>query len=604
MPVFYPSCVCNLKIRFDESLHVQALGAPLAIEDAIENPARGGGSPAVEPLVVQRGDSTVSFVSGRVPLAASVELPGYRQAGQFSCKFAFRDLPIDPRTVRAAAVDIHLGTVPARDFAAGMSGGEADGTRKSILRTRDAAGVPDRRTLAITGMVDEWSVSHDSSGSFVEFRGRDLRGALLDTNIATAPVGAQLLEQLDLSVPIHEVVQQILDQYPFFQEFVVAVNPAEWKDGVVPSPGDAGSTPRHRRGARGTRTARGGAPGAQTDLNFWDLIVRYCYLVGAIPHFVGNELRVRPSRSVFDQARGGFDPDTAFPFQGGAPRRLDSVSGATLEPFLRVRRLVYGRDIESLSFDRKFGGYRKPTVVRAVSCDVGGAGRGDEKILEGVWPPGEAGEAPRRSRASAGGQNDGADVLNVPVPGIVSEDRLQEIARSIFEEIGRGEMGGSCQTKNLTSFGGDNQDPDLVSLRPGDGVELHVDTRPLGATSPLVSALTDHSRESFERQIAIVAERLGGDQNLARVMVATSRGAIQEMQRFFRVANVKFDWADSGIKVAFDFQNYVVPRLQVEAASDAPGEVVRVTARSRRPTAAQARDDANLARARDLLEGG
>ena len=126
----------------------------------------------------------------------------------------------------------------------------------------------------------------------------------------------------------------------------------------------------------------------------------------------------------------------------------------------------------------------------------------------------------------------------------------------------------------MASFGGDNTDPDLLRLAPGDGIEMMVDTRAVHSGAPLVSTFTDHNRTPFAAQVAEI-DKLIGDENLSRVIVATSRGALAELQRFFRVQNVKYDWDDTGIKLAFDFQNYVVPRNQVEDAPAAKGAAQR-----------------------------
>jgi len=55
------------------------------------------------------------------------------------------------------------------------------------------------------------------------------------------------------------------------------------------------------------------------------------------------------------------------------------------------------------------------------------------------------------------------------------------------------------------------------------------------------------------------------DDNLARAVAYSSRNAIMELHNTFRVNAVKFDWdINSGIAVAFDFHNYVMPRNSVQ----------------------------------------
>lgn len=589
MPTFYPSVVVNMKIRFDESLQVQPAETPVPNRAGLNSLAKPA-QPQPQPLITQRGDANTTFILGRVPIKASVELPGYREAGKFSAEFEFRDVPIDPRTVRAAAVEIHCGAVPASEFSAGMGAVTPDAPRRSVITTRTAAGQPNPETLQLVGIVDEWNVTHNDSGSTISISGRDLRAPLIDTPISTKPGEPQVLADLDFGQPIDRFVTQLLRVRPEFADYTVAVNPEEWPGGIVPSPNADGVVPRVRRGANGARAGGRGTPNSgSADLSFWDMITRTCYLVGAIPYFRGFELLIRPSRNIFTQQNAGNDPMNPTPFSGGEPRYFDAPSRTILPDPLRVRRLVYGRDVESISFDRKFGGYQRPRVVRCVSTDTSSPNRGTARIVEGRWPTPAAPERARRTRVAPGDGGATEEILNIPVPGVRDPARLQFIAQSIFEEIGRGELGGACSTRNLASFGGDNRDPDLIRLKPGDAIEFGVDTRYLNSTPPLVSAYTDNQRASFEEAVADITSRIG-DENLARVLVATSRGQIKDLQRFFRVSTVKFSWDGSGMKIDFDFQNYFVPALE-NLTKASTGVVERTSvpgqARRRRRTASR-----------------
>lgn len=582
---FRPSCVVNIRLIFDEALRLVTMPTPRRVEDEVDNPPPFA-TVGLQPLLVTPGSQNVSFITGRIPYKASYQQPGHRQAGQFTCEFDFKDLPIDPRTVRAASVEIHLGAVSDDDFVAGMQGTETGGGRRSVLRTRTVENELDSETLRMIGMVDEWSVEHSDKGSTVTLKGRDSRGILLDTPINVLPNAQQtLLDSLDLSLPLDKVITNILEFNPLFQEFKVVVNPAEWPNGTVPAPQAEDVVPRHRRGARRGRSGgRGTSASSSNDLNFWDLIVQFSYLCGAIPYFRGSVLFIRPVRALYDQQRAGDDPMNPTPFAGGLPRATDSLTGTGIEPSLRIRRLVYGRDIEEMTFDRKFGGFRKPQVIRCVSVNGSSTARGSSRLLVGTWPIREdTPTAARRTRVAPGGQQAQEEILTVPCAGITNVQRLQEIARAIYEEIGRGELGGSCTTRSLASFGGTNSDPDLLKLFPGDAVEFLTDISNISTRNPNIATLTDHERNSFEDQVRLITDRIG-DENLARVIVATSRNQVYELQRRFRVQNVKMDWSDKGLKISFDFQNFVEVRNDIRATTDSTdtGAIEVSTARSRR----------------------
>lgn len=563
--------VVTIKLTFDENLHIQTVEDPRSVDSEVANPRDAATAAQIEPLVIRRGDTTASFIQSRIPRKGAIELPGFRQAGQFTLDFDWRDLPIDPRLVRAAAVEIYMGAVDGEDFSRGMTQVEPNGSRRSIISTVNDAGQRNDEALVMIGMVDEWDVEHGDTGSIVSMKGRDMRGVLLDTPVAVVPnADRTLLDELDLTQPIDVVVSQILRFNPLFDEMAVTVNPAEWPDGVVPAPDDPGLVPRHRRGATGERTPRASTNQGLGDTNFWDLITRFCFFVGAIPYFEGTWLRIRPSATIFDQVRAGIDPNVPTPFARGEQRTVDAQSGATLDPALSVRRLVYGRDTRSVQFNRRFGGFHRPRIVRCVAHNSSSTTRGESPIM-GRWPREDASATARTTRRGATGAQSQEEVLTIPVRDVTDPARLEAMARAVYEEVGRGEMGGSCETVNLASFGGDNADPDMLRMRPGDGIEFFVDTRNVRSGAPLISALTNMDRASFEEAVTAVMARIG-DENLARVIVATGRGLIQEVQRFFRVSTVRFTWdAKSGVAVNFDFQNYVVARNQIVAAPSDPG---------------------------------
>lgn len=586
LPLYRPSVVVNFKITFDESLLPNSsLPTPQSVDDTASAVAQPT-SPTNTPSVLSTG-SNVSFIMGRIPKAATWELPGYRQAATFSLTFDFRELPIDPRAVRACAVEIHSGAVTDSDFARGITqiGIPQGGQRASILQTRTASGGINYNTLRMVGTCDEWEAVHDENGSIVTIKGRDMRAFLIDTPIGVDPVRAnKFLSSIDLSQTINIVVAQILSLNPLFGEFTVAVNEAEWPDQTLPSPGDSKIIPRSRLPARAGKgkgkAAKPSLPSGLDKLTFWDLIVKFCYLCGAIPYFQGTTLNIRPSRSIFDQQRAGFDPSIPTPFLGGKPRSIDAQTGTAIDPGLSVRKLLYGRDVKSMSFNRKFGGYQKPRVVRVVGINPNGTGQVGEQFISATWPPtGPTAKLTTKMAPSATKAEE--EILNIPVHGITDIARLQEIAKSVFEEVGRGEMGGTAESPTLASFGGDNNDPDLLRLQPGDGVYLDVNIASLRSNSPLISTLIDTARRPFNDQVQAVADSLGGDRNLALAIVSTARGQVGQLQQFFRVSTVRYSWTTGKLDVNFDFQNYVVTRNQQGTVSADPGKITPTSAANR-----------------------
>lgn len=316
-----------------------------------------------------------------------------------------------------------------------------------------------------------------------------------------------------------------------------------------------------------------------------------CFLVGAIPTIRGRVLYIRPARSLFAQLQADLNGVTRTPFHPDGPRTDDSGRA------FHVRKMVYGHGIEKMNFSRKYAGHAKPKVVRTVSIDHHGGRRGHGRVIEAWWPPrrrlrrGRAELIARQTHPTAfdqastthvamNGQDGTEEILNVPCYGIQDTQRLRAIAESLYEEIGRQELEGSFETKNLASFKGDSYDPDLLRLRVGDAVEMLVDARRISATSPLVTTLM----ETEHLPAADVVERIRarvGDVNLARAIVATARGSVIGQLRYFRIAGIKYDWGiESGVSISCDFHNYFTPRADI-------GEAPRPRHRAR-PRAAQA----------------
>ena len=561
MSIYYPSVMANIRMTFDTSLKIIAPPPPKSVEDAVSRIAKALSLPSLpsipetEALIVSTGSAlNASFVSGRVPKSATISLPGHRPAGTFSLTFDYSDLPIDPRTVKGAAVDIFLGTVTATNFAAGM--GDSPDTREETSVLRPNA-VGSAASLIMTAMVDEWEVEHGEDGSTVTISGRDMRGVLIDAPIATDPQHAHdILDHLPMTGTIVEVIDALVKACPLFIGLTLEVVATDWPKtslglpGPLPSPGKD-SVAQHTKGAKGKNKGKATAACSHDKLTFWDLITKWCFLCGAIPYFVGTTLHISPARGLYAQKRARIQGLLSTSFAGGKPRIIDQETGSVVAP-MYLRKLIYGRDISSLSYKRKYAGWARPKNVIVTSTDLSKSAKG-AAVIQGIYPPADKKVV---TRVSANGKSEEAESLYIPVAGVHDVAQLQVIAEAVYHEIGSGESGGSCETVNLASFGGDNADPDLLKLRPGDAVELGVDTRSLKEKNPLVSPYVDSLRIGFEEQIKILTSKLK-DVNLARVVAATSHGKISSLQNFFRVSEVHFNWSEEGLKISFEYHNFI-----------------------------------------------
>ena len=573
MGSYRPACVVHLRLRLDEAFHVIDIPLVTSTEELVqrlrEAPVQ---TPALRPLFLSgQSPDGLSRVNNIIPAKASVELAGYRQGGKFSIKLPYRKLPIDPRLYRSCGVEIHFGCISASDFATGMQRIEPNGRRLSMLQTT-------RDTLALVGTVDKPSLDVDEDGAVLSFEGRDNVGILADS-----PIDPKLVSSLALSEPIDSVVAQILATHPFGDQFMVSVNPDEWPNGL-PSPGTKDGLTRVRQKADGKGARAHPGADTSTSVSFWDLITQYCFLVGAVPYFdAGGFLRIRPAVSLYDylKAEGGdFDPRIRSPFAGGAPRVVEL---GDRHKSMLYRRMIFGRNISELHFERKLQG-TKARVVEIIAIDDDATTRGAGKLLTVQWPKNKSDDATRAARRTSitpSGSAASTEKMRIPVYGIRDPAQLKQIAQAVFEEVMRQEISGHVQTQDLSSFGGDDADPDLLKLRPGDPVEILIDAAAFSRNAPHVAELLKHKRRGFEEEVDAVFADIG-DRNLARAIVATSRNAIPELQNTFRTNTARFDWeGDSetpAISIAFDFQNYVEARLGVTPSTGANRSAPKTTA--------------------------
>lgn len=575
MPIWYPSFVVNMQIRFDESFNVTEDDSPAATSVTDQESNSGFltfGPPAVRPLVLAGAQDKLTQVAGRIPRSGTVELNGLRQAHTFSLMFDYRDLPIDPRLIRDIRIEIFLGVVQPAAFARGMGGGVANGNRASVIDTSLSS--TNKTNLLLVGMVDEMEADFGGKGSMIHMTGRDLRGILID-----AKADPRIFTSLNLSKPIDDVVLQIVSRLPFGKLINVYAQPQEWPNGVVPSPATVDGVTRVRLGADGTKNPMSTPQGEGDKIGFWDLITKYCLLVGAVPFFVGKDIRIRPTNSLYSQI--AWDGTAPTPFAGGQARTV-KMDGKSEK--IRIRRFVYGRDLSSVKFSRKYRGQKAP-VIEVVSIDTSSSSRGLQKMVIARWPD-NTGAAPKTNKYIAraaktsvapSGKDSQSEVLRFSIPGIKSKAALQEIAKNLYQEIGRNEFGGNAETKDFASFNTDDgTDPDMLTLFPGDACQFVVDKRVLSSRNPLVSELTTQSRESFGQAVQNLAKRTG-DENLARVLVATARNSVVELQDTFRTKNVKYDLAEGGaVGISWDFENYL------EVRSDAVNP--KLTQTTKKPT--------------------
>lgn len=613
---FYPACIVNLIIRFDEAFNADWRVADVSDPDALsaaerrvrefasgEDPALASRYGVAQPptgasLFDVNANVAGSSILGRIPLQASVELNNIRKPGSFNLTFDYRDLPIDPRLVRAVGIEIYMDTVKADSFAKGiLSATSAQHTASSQSLNGFVPFKAAPRNLVLKGVVDEWSVTHGSSGSTVTMSGRDMVGVMLNTPVTPTMLKAMVGK---LNAKISDVIRALVATVGTWTDKIdVQAEPDAWWPGgeepfvaniapltpelLLPDEETQGKPPRSRVAVKDGQPRI--SAGARPDkLTVWDLITRYCNVVAAVPHFTiaqkqgsnsySSVLKISPQWGLYDY----YKPHKVGPFDVGPATRqfrgTRTYEGSDQQ--IAVRQLSYGRNIEELTLERKYQGITA-RAVEVVSYNSSSSAKGQERLLTaisslrpsyaqqaGASPPAAAATSQVTAGQVPSGLTSQDEVLRVEVRGITDINELQKLADGLYEEIMRGETGGSVRTRTLASFGGNNEDPDLLRIRPRDPLELSVDVRTGGSIprNDMAELIKQVRQDVTELEKDLISK--GMDTNLARAVAYSSRNAVAQLQNTFRVNSVTFDWdVKSGIALSIDFHNYIVARDSV-----------------------------------------
>jgi len=338
------------------------------------------------------------------------------------------------------------------------------------------------------------------------------------------------------------------------------VNVVYGGEGDPPTPSDL--IPRSRRPRRG-RVARRGRSGGEK-MSAWDHITDTVRGLGLLPVMRGFDLLLIE------------------------PRTLYSTEG--------VRRMVYGRNLSDLSFKRRMGGVKTPTIevrsydpergrtlwaryptapaytvtqaarpaVAATGSQPAQPARAARRVTvaaersSGIVGVDPAPRPTRSNRVPPSGAVPDEGVRVILVSGITDPDTLVRVAQNAFEQLGRQEISGQLKTNDAWSYDAEPDEADLLQIDAGDSVEVLVaqydprnDDLGTGITASRLAAMERSRRRDY-----LVS--LGWSREVAARFARLQDSA--GTQTVFRVERARIDFDDSGIAVSIDFMNYVTIR--------------------------------------------
>jgi hypothetical protein len=481
------------------------------------------------------GDS-LTFELGTVqPKKATWKSESVRSADELTLDLRYLDLPLDPRCIRSCGVQFYLGTVTEDDYARGIGGGVKDAGAPDAGEPLNV--VPDqyvdrygqqRSNLRFTGWVDTWECefSEDAEPS-VHLGCRDNTTLLIDQD-------AVAMHAIDDKKPIDQAFAHYLAQYPQYAGLSVEYRPT----GATPPTVGASLAKSAFKPHIGPTPSKGG--GAAGKLAVWDYLSDMAGTIGHIVYVEGNVVVVSQVRTI----TGGEQPA-----RESDPYRAREYDGVQMQH----RTFIYGRNVLSYKPARKYG------KGAATNVEVRSYSTADKTTLVVRYPAKPDSVATHMLPGAGRGEQ---RVQVVRVTGVTNKDTLKIIAKSAYETIGRNELNVHIKTKNLASFGGDNEDPDLLDLRSGDALDLLVSRDVDWSTVNDVEAmlLTQSSAEQF-------LTGLGYSPAFATAYAKTYQSA--GFQNTFVVRGLQATCElEDGVSLDIEVMNYITARADVESGGD------------------------------------
>jgi hypothetical protein len=545
---YWPSAKARLIFRIDE------FGGPLPAAPTIRGPVRKGKGVDTTLRIVQKdgvflllnendepgnvtgpqsqkGPDDFEFVA--IPKTAQLGRNSPRTASTLSMEFKYGDLPVDPRVIRSCGVEFYIGTVSGRDFQAGVLGetrSVGDGGATSTVEPLHL--VPDtftdqngvvRSNLRFQGFADQWEVHWSEGEPLIKIECTDNTRLLMDQ-----PAPAQLT--LNEKIPLDKAIATYLANFPQFRGLGVMFLPA----GETPPALGPALQKTSFKPTLGPAPSKGGGASTGSKMSVWDYIIDITASVGFLVRVLGNTIVIEHVRQLFTGSR--------------LERRADDPFRPRLVPGrdtpIERRTFIYGRNIEDLQITRNFTKHAPINIE--LRCYFGKR----KKPLISRFPD----KANRQKQVNPGNASE-EKWLVLLVAGIEDQDTLNILAQGYYESIGRNELGAKFSTRNLSSFGGGNDDPDVLDMYPGDSIDI-LTTR---EEEEFATVNRIEDLMSMQDRAQNFLTQLGFPDDFAK-RYATAFVNIG-IQTTFKVRKIGMNWSeDHGLDIDVESVNYIVVR--------------------------------------------
>lgn len=608
MATWYPQCWVRIGLRPED--FTRTIGLPTPDPGSVpSDPTSKGLPPALTKAII--------------PTFCSVALRSYREGDECVIEIPASALPIDPRVIRAGTVHVYMGTLDARTFA--ETQGELGSAAKVVLLP-EFDPVTGKSNEVFRGLFDDMEITLDGD-DMVRIQARDATSIFIDSEFPTGALrgipksmpidqviqaivdgepGAAFMPppepgEAQRRVESRRDAKRLTHQHAAVTRKLAKVVAAAAADPTDTSTGAEiarltaklavlaadlgvanalatafGGTLVHQRlglpGARGMKVVnntgaplrtigelkgatwfdslgtakKGRASAGSQRISYWDFITDLCVGSGYIVYI---RTPPAPLTGVLPPAEIVIDlPRTYYPELAGENRRF-----------------VYGQNVDSLQINRSFSGRDIPQAI-TVSAMVDETG----EPISVTYPPIPV-RPTNRSSTSPIGQGDRIETtainLRDRIPAAQATSVLTQIAQSLYEQLGRGEMEVAIETdilaalpsSALTGFA------DMLKLRAADTIEVEVALRSDDEAEPVVTSFGGFSSMSMADKVDRLV-RFAGFPPAIAAQIATAYESVL-LQRRFRVREHLIEFTSDDETGGFQFTiqgiNYLDARHKV-----------------------------------------
>lgn len=444
------------------------------------------------------------FVFPVRPQQMSIVRNGYEQADTWDLTLNALDFPFDPQIIRAGAVDLFMFQVPSNEPGPRLLYGNQIRDRKVGERAADELNLSMRRYLrdarpSISGLFDAADLEMSEDGKTFTISGADYTDFLIKKQWKPQPNGiarripsgrrldlilAEILREADEEGRLHLKVENLDPE----RDLSIVGN---------------GATKANQRGIP-----------VEQDTSYWDVMYKLATRHGCLLFVRGHDVVLTRDKNITDR----YDP--------------------------RIKRMVWGKNIQMCRLTRNLGKVQAPTIV------IQAYDPKTRQTFEVDYPEGTYKKVKNRTATSKKGKKRTSikkteEFQIIPVRGITDRGVLQAAAEQRYNRLARSERDLTLVTYDLKDLDGD----DLLNLQAGDAVMA--DFNEFNAETIINSKKTD-----AEKYAALRAK--GFAESVADVVVRHGQ-KLKFLDRPLRMREASFDYdVEEGIRVEMQLQDFIV----------------------------------------------